>query len=134
MFVFSKGKLKTFNPIKDRPNICAGKVGSWGRNTTRQADGSFTESSKKKVNTEFGMRYNIWRLKTEMNPLHPAAFSKQLAEDHIKSWSNEGDLIFDPFLGSGTTGLVAKKLKRDFIGIEKVEEYFDISQARIGVT
>ena len=130
MFVFSKEKPKAFNPIKDRPNVCAGEVGSWGKNTTRQADGSFTESAKKKVNTEFGMRYNIWRMKTEMKPLHPAAFSEQLAQDHIISWSNEGDTVFDPFMGSGTTGKMAKELGRNFIGIEKVEKYFDIAKER----
>jgi DNA modification methylase len=47
------------------------------------------------------------------------------------SWSNEGDTVFDPFLGSGTTGKVAKQLGRRFIGIEKVEEYFDIAQERL---
>ena len=132
MFVFSKGKPKSFNPIKDRPNVCAGQVGSWGKNTTRQADGSLSERAKGKVNTEFGMRYNIWRMKTEMNPLHPAAFSEQLAHDHIISWSNEGDTVFDPFLGSGTTGKVAKQLGRSFIGIEKVEKYYDIARERLG--
>ena len=131
MFVFSKGKPTTFNPIKDRPNVCAGQVGSWGRNTTRQADGSFTENTRKKVNTEFGMRYNIWRMKTEMKPLHPAAFPEQLAHDHILSWSNGGDTVFDPFLGSGTTGKIATQLNRNFIGIEKVEEYYKIATARI---
>jgi len=133
MFIFSKGKPKTFNPIKDRPNICAGQVGSWGKNTTRLADGSLEERTKGKVNTEFGMRYNSWRLKTEMKPKHPAQFPEQLAEDHIISWSNEGDIVFDPFLGSGTTGKMAKQLNRNFIGIEKVEEYHKIAQARIGV-
>ena len=131
MFILSKGKPKAFNPIKDRKNVCAGQVGSWGKNTTRQVDGSLKERSKGKTNTEFGMRYNVWRLKTEMKPLHPAAFSKQLALDHIKSWSNEGDTVFDPFLGSGTTGVAARQLGRNFIGIEKVKKYFDISQERL---
>ena len=131
MFVFSKGKPKSFNPIKDRPNVCAGQVGSWGKNTTRNSDGSMSERAKGKVNTEFGMRYNIWRMKTEMNPLHPAAFSEQLAHDHIISWSNEGETVFDPFLGSGTTGKLAVQLNRNFIGIEKVEKYFDIAKERI---
>jgi len=132
MFILSKGKPKAFNPIKDRKNVCAGQVGSWGKNTTRQVDGSLKERSKGKTNTEFGMRYNVWRLKTEMRPLHPAPFPEQLANDHIISWSNEGDTVFDPFLGSGTTGKMAKQLNRDFIGIEKVEDYYEIAKARVG--
>ena len=130
MFVLSKGKPKSFNPINDRKNIEAGKIGSWGRNTVRQPDGSFKEN-KRKVNSEYGKRYNIWRIKTEMNPLHPAPFSEQLAHDHIISWSNEGDTILDPMMGSGTTGKMAKQLNRNFIGIEISEKYLDIAKERI---
>lgn len=61
MFVFSKGKLKTFNPIVDRANICAGQIGSWGKNTVTQIDGTKKERTRK-INTEFGMRYNIWKI------------------------------------------------------------------------
>ena len=130
MFILSKGKIKTFNPISDRKNIEAGKIGSWGKNTVRQSDGSFKENSKK-INSEYGMRYNIWRIKTEMNPLHPAQFSEQLAHDHIISWSNEGNIVLDCFMGSGTTGKMAKQLKRNFIGIEISEEYMNIAIERI---
>ena len=77
------------------------------------------------------MRYNIWRIKTEMNPLHPAQFSEQLAHDHIISWSNEGDIVLDCFMGSGTTGKMAKQLKRNFIGIEISKEYINIATERI---
>jgi len=62
---------------------------------------------------------------------HPAQFPITLAKDHIISWSNEGDVVMDPFLGSGTTGVAAKNLNRRFIGIEKDKEYFEISQSRI---
>ena len=130
MFILSKGKPKSFNPILDRKNIEAGKVGSWGKNTVRQKDGSFKENIRK-VNSEYGMRYNIWRIKTEMNPLHPAQFSEQLAQDHIISWSNEGDTVLDPMMGSGTTGKMAKQLNRNFIGIEISQEYMDIAEKRI---
>jgi len=130
MFVFSKGKPKTFNPIKDRPNVEAGKIGSWGKNTSRQIDGSMVERPRK-TNTEFGMRYNIWRIKTEMKPLHPAPFPESLALDHITTWSNESDLVYDPFAGSGTTGLAAKKLNRLFIGSEISKEYAKIANKRI---
>jgi site-specific DNA-methyltransferase (adenine-specific) len=130
MFVFSKGKPKTFNALKDRPNVEAGKIGSWGKNTSRQVDGTMVERSRK-VNTEFGMRYNIWRMKTEMKPLHPAPFPEALAEDHILSWSNAGDLVYDPFLGSGTTALCARRLGRNYVGSEISEEYCLVAKARL---
>lgn len=129
MFIFSKGKPKTFNPIKDRPNIEAGKAPR-GRNTRRQRDGTFKEN-KIKVNTEFGMRYNIWRVKTEMNPIHPAQFSEQIASDHIISWSNEGDLVYDPFVGSGTVAKECILTNRKYIGSEISLEYCLLAEKRI---
>lgn len=130
MFIFSKGKPKTFNPIKDRKNIEAGNIGCRGKNTNRQPNGSFATRVKKIV-AEFGMRYNVWRLQTEMKPLHPAQFPEKLANDHIVSWSNEGDTIFDPLMGSGTTGKMVNLNNRNFIGIEKVEEYYITAVKRI---
>ena len=62
---------------------------------------------------------------------HPAIFPEDLAKDHIISWSNEGDTIFDPFMGSGTTGKMAVLTGRNFIGIERVPEYYEISKNRI---
>ena len=59
-------------------------------------------------------------------------FPEQLAKDHILSWSNEGDIVLDPFMGSGTTGVACKNLDRDFIGIELDENYFNIAKERIG--
>ena len=56
-----------------------------------------------------------------------------MAQDHILSWSNEGDLVFDPFLGSGTTAKMAKLNNRNFIGCEFVEEYYEISMERLGL-
>jgi site-specific DNA-methyltransferase (adenine-specific) len=130
MFVLSKGKPKTFNALKDRPNVEAGKIGSWGKNTSRQVDGTMVER-KRKVNTEFGMRYNIWRIKTEMKPLHPAPFPEELARDHVLSWSNPGDIVYDPFIGSGTTAKVAIETDRKYLGSEISSEYWEIAQKRI---
>lgn len=129
MFVWSKGKPNTFNPIKDRENK---HVGKYANGTIRKKDGSTKPRSKKTLTGEYGQRFNIWnqsphRQKSE----HPAPFPQHLAEDHIISWSNEGDLVFDPFLGSGTTGVAAKNLGRNFIGIELDPEYFQIAKDRI---
>ena len=137
MFVWSKGKPKVFNGIKDRQNKHAGKIGSYGANTVTQADGSKLTRSKK-INADFGMRHNVWAAKTAgqtgeaKKHGHPAMFPEGLARDHIISWSNEGDTVLDPFLGSGTTGVAAKNLNRSFIGIEMDETYFKIAKDRIG--
>jgi len=137
MFVLSKGKPKTFNSIKDRKNVYGGQVGSWGKNTSRQVDGTMVER-KKKIIEEYGQRYNVWTFKTSKNGQedeiayqHPAIFPIQLVKDHIISWTNVGDLVFDPFMGSGTTAKAAIQTERNFIGSEISEEYFNISLKRI---
>jgi site-specific DNA-methyltransferase (adenine-specific) len=133
MFVLTKDKPKTFNPIKDRPNK---HYGTKYHQTVRQADGTTKEGcgKGKKTIKKFGQRHNVWLLRPEMSNTkrcHPAQFPEKLAHDHIISWSNAGDTVFDPFMGSGTTGVVAKTLGRNFIGIEKVPKYFLIAQNRI---
>jgi len=130
MFVLSKGVPQTFHPIMDRKNVYGGKIGSWGKNTVRQTDGTFKENPRR-INTEYGKRYNIWRLLTEMKPLHPAQFPEQLANDHIISWSNEGDLVYDPFMGSGTTAKMAMLNNRNYIGSEISKEYCEIAEQRL---
>ena len=137
MFILSNGKPKTVNLLKDRKNNWAGTE-TFSEITTRQKDGSLLKKSKKKIN-DFGLRFNIWRFlngkgfgqKDEIAYKHPATFPEQLAHDHIISWSNEGDTVLDPMMGSGTTGKMAKLLNRRFIGIEKDPEYFKIATERI---
>lgn len=131
MFIFNKGKLKTFNPIKDKPNKWAGDVRKHLMN--RHKDGT-TKPSKGYTLAKFGQRYNIWEISPQRQRgkgNHPAPFPVQLALDHIHSWSNPGDMVLDPFLGSGTTGVAALQLKRNFIGIEISDEYAEIAKARI---
>jgi DNA modification methylase len=139
MFVLSKGKPKTFNSIKDRKNVYAGHVGSWGKNTSRQVDGTMVER-KKKVIQEYGQRYNVWTYKTSKNGQedeiayqHPAIFPIQLVKDHIISWTKPQDLVYDPFMGSGTTAKASIETQRNFLGSEISQEYFNLSQKRIGV-
>lgn len=132
MFVFSKGKPKTFNPIKDKRNI---RAGDKKHGTIRQRDGSTKkQSSIGKEIAEFGQRHNVWKISTEQsnkNRKHPAQFPEQLVKDHIVSWSDEGDIIFDPFMGSGTTGVACVNTGRRFIGMELEQKYFDIATKRI---
>lgn len=137
MFVFSKNKPKTFNPIKDRLNKNRGKKLT---GTDRQKDGSLKPASGVgKVLGDFGVRFNVWKHQVgkckstsdEIAYKHPAIFPEQLAQDHILSWSNEGDVVLDPFMGSGTTCKMAKMLNRNFIGIEKEPKYYEIAKKRI---
>ncbi len=132
MFVFSKGKPKTFNPIKDRPNKWAGtKL----HGTVRNADGSTKlVSGIGNVIPEYGQRFNVWEMPPEKNSKafgHPATFPESLAQDHILSWSNPGDVVLDPFLGSGTTGKMAIFNGREFIGIDVSPEYCELARKRI---
>lgn len=134
MFVFSKGNPKTFNAIRDRQNKCFGME---IHGTYRQKDGTTIPRGKRWSDEmgikEHGIRHNVWDYPSEKNnkTCHPAVFPFELARDHIISWSNKGDTVLDPFLGSGTTGLAAIDTGRDFIGIEISEEYMKIAKERI---
>jgi site-specific DNA-methyltransferase (adenine-specific) len=130
MFVFTKGKLKSFNPIEDRKNKHGNTLVK--SITVREADGSLHKRSPKNVK-EYGKRFNIWQVSTVKRNKsgHPAPFPEQLANDHIISWSNEGDVVLDCFMGSGTTGKMAVLNNRKFIGIELDKGYFDIAEKRI---
>ena len=134
MFVFSKGIPKTFNPIKDRENKYVGTRGASGRKANGERN-----TGKSEVREKWGQRFNIWNYpiggghsaSDKIAFEHPAIFPEKLAEDHILSWSNEGDVVFDPFMGSGTTGKMAILNNRQFVGIELNEKYFEISKKRI---
>ncbi|PHS02140.1 MAG: site-specific DNA-methyltransferase [Blastopirellula sp.] len=123
MFIFSKGDIGDKGVIKTFP-----KTGKVGKTTRRQKDGSIKRGT---YNIGGGKLSNIWQYAGESKTDHPAPFPENLARDHILSWSNEGDTILDCFMGSGTTGKVAKDLNRSFIGIELDFEYFDIAESRI---
>ena len=128
MFVFSKGTPKTINLIYDKPNLSFGVDKSGvGR---RKIDGT-KKIEKRKPAKEFSRRNNWWYIPPQKGKEHPAVFPEQLANDHIISWSNEGNTVFDPFMGSGTTGKMAVLNNRKFIGIELDNTYFEIAKERI---
>lgn len=139
MFILSKGKPKTINLLKDKKNKWGGKS-TYGEITRREKDGTLTNKGKKIINT-YGVRTNIWKYangkgfatKDKCAYEHPAIFPEKLVEDHIKSWSNQGDIVLDPFAGSGTTAKVSMKLKRDWIYIDSVEKYADIAKKRLNL-
>lgn len=134
MFILSKGKPKTVNLIEDRVNKYAG---TYIHGTSRQVNGDTTKQSGagKRLVKDVGARFNVWNITTVQSPKertgHPAQFPEKLARDHIISWSNEGDTVLDPFMGSGTTGVACLHTGRHFIGFEISEEYCDIAKMRL---
>ena len=133
MFVLSKGTPKTFNPIRDKENKWSG---TQVHGTSRGQDGKiFRKSNDKKTDVaELGCRLNVWQQSGVRSSNerfgHPAPFPEKLVKDHIVSWSNEGDVVLDPFMGSGTTAFCARQLNRRYIGFEISQEYVDMANAR----
>ena len=136
MFVFSKGKPKTFNPIMEE---CKYAGSDKKARTFRHTGDELQEThTKNKVNKE-KIKGNVWYFSTGYNKStkdiiafkHPAIFPEQLANDHIISWSNEGDTVLDIFSGSGTTAKMAKLNNRNYIGFEISKEYCDIAEERL---
>lgn len=133
MFVLSKNKPKTTNLIREK-STANGKITYSG---TTQEKGKFGGYGK--VRNLERDKYNVWEYNVGCNQSscdkiafkHPAIFPEQLAEDHIISWSNEGDTVLDIFSGSGTTAKKCIETNRNFIGFEKVKAYCDISTERI---
>ena len=123
MFVFSKGVPKTFNPLME-PCKCAGQKYD---STCKNMGGENGRTHKTfNINKEKVMG-NIWEIAVAQNKtVHPAVYPIEIPLRHIKSWTNEGDIILDPFMGSGTTALAALQLNRKFIGIEMNEEYYNL--------
>ena len=130
MFIWSKGRPKTFNPIKT-PVKTPNKKYKWKskeKGSAKRERNQITFSKKQKI------KLNIFEyplVGSRETGVHPAPFPGKLAHDHIISWSNKGDTVLDPMMGSGTTGKMAKQLNRKFIGIELDPEYFKIAKDRI---
>jgi site-specific DNA-methyltransferase (adenine-specific) len=137
MFVFCKGKISSFNiEYIDSSSYHL----DWAVNHSYQRS---KNGSKKKINpvkNKKKKKHNIWEYKigrrqhsdvSEIAFQHPATFPEQLANDHIVSWSNENDIVYDPFMGSGTTAKMAHLQKRRWIGSEMSKEYVDLAKKRI---
>ena len=136
MFVFTKGKISTFNPITE-PCKFAGKINKGtirlqnGKTKNKTGYGRHCKDTKPLTNI---WEYSVGYCSTSNDKdvfKHPAVFPEKLANDHILSWSNEGDLVYDPFMGSGTTAKMAILNKRNWIGSEISQEYCEIAEKRI---
>jgi site-specific DNA-methyltransferase (adenine-specific) len=140
MFVFSKGKPNVFNPIKEKCKYVGLKK---NMNVTLKEREYVNEIMRKREEVTFVNEYkiidNVWNFKVGRNNSskdkeafkHPAIFPEELCERHILSWSNEGDLVYDCFMGSGTTAKMAIINKRNWIGSEISKEYCEIAEKRI---
>jgi site-specific DNA-methyltransferase (adenine-specific) len=136
MFILTKETIKTFNLIK-RKNLC---LGFNKLVTDRQKNGELI--ARRYTSPNESPLYNVWYYSsgymktTKDKPAyeHPAIFPERLAQDHILSWSNKGDIVLDPMCGSGTTCKMAKKLGRKYIGIDISEEYCSLSRRRVNAT
>lgn len=140
MFVFSKGKPKTFNPLKIPCKTAGAKYNYATRSSAsskdkksalRSRDQIMVTNSHKYRGNIFG--YDVGKHKGSQDNIwsHPATFPDKLAEDHILSWSNEGDLVLDPMCGSGTTCKMAFVNKRNYMGFDISEEYVTLARERL---
>lgn len=132
MFAFSKGSPQTFNPITEPT-----KYNGLANMKNRGKKGSLEykkvlRTSEKKVGNVFF--YSVGggiSTKDKIAYEHPAIFPEQLVYDQIYTWTSEGDLVYDPFMGSGTTAKVAKAMNRKWIGSEISPEYVHIAERRL---
>lgn len=138
MFVFSKGSPKTTNiSLRERSNKCEDKRTYRKKKFSRNQDGEFNENDY--YVKEMVPDYNVWDFyvgwgnttKDDVAFEHPAIFPEELVKRHIESWTIEGDLIYDPFMGSGTTSKMCLLSKRNYIGSELSKEYCDIEEKRL---
>lgn len=135
MFVFSKGIPKTINLICDRKN----KESRNGDNGTKRLYDGTLKKLKRGGYGNMGRRTNVWQYNIgnghsasdNFAHKHPAIFPEKLAEDHIVSWSLKNDIVYDPFMGSGTTAKMALLNNRRYIGSEISKEYYSLAKKRL---
>lgn len=135
MFILSKGYPKTINLIKDREN----KEARNGDNGTKRLQNGELLQLKRGGYGEFGRRTNVWEYNIgkghsasdEFAYEHPAIFPEKLARDHVRTWSNIGDLVYDPMMGSGTVAKICLLEDRNYIGSEINKAYCKIAEKRI---
>jgi len=131
MFIFSDGKPAIFNPLKVK-TVGSGKKYSWNCNNDYGPKSSKRNREEYSKTKQYKNRFNIWEFNCATSKhTNSAPFPKALVRDHLFSWSNENDLVLDPFFGSGTTGKMCEILNRRWVGIEMSEKYCEIAAKRI---
>lgn len=135
MIILSKGTPKTFHPIKDNTKSKRKYKSNWGRLN----DKMISSTGKKRETKETKIKENIFDYAISFGGAtsdkvafsHPAIFPEKLAQDHILSWSNERELVYDPFMGSGTVAKMCILTNRNYVGSEISKEYCEIAEKRI---
>ena len=135
MFIFSKGKPKTFNPILEEKKYIENRE---NKMYNKSKNGEQIQHEYQSV-SNMKIKNNIWEYNVGLYHYtndkiafqHPAIFPEKLAEDHIISWSNENDIVLDPFMGSGATIKMAILNNRNYVGFEISEKYCEIANKRL---
>lgn len=136
MFCFSKDQPKTFNPITAPTKSAGQKIKAFrvtenGRGNVPDEDIGREVKAERKVGNIFTYNVGTSSSQDKIAFKHPAIFPEKLAEDQIYTWSNVGDIVYDPFLGSGTTAKICCTLNRRWIGSEISKEYVEIAEERL---
>ncbi|MBV6496717.1 MAG: site-specific DNA-methyltransferase [Acidobacteria bacterium ACB1] len=136
MFCFSKGQPTTFNPITEPTKSAGQKITAFritgkGRGNVPDEDIGRKIKSERKVTNIFAYNVGTSSSKDKIAFQHPAIFPEKLVADQIQSWTNQNDLVYDCFMGSGTTAKIAHQLGRRWIGSEISEEYVELANERL---
>lgn len=137
MFCFSKGQPKTFNPITEPTKSAGTKIKAFriterGRGNVPDEDIGRQIKTERKVSNIFTYNVGTSSSKDKVAFNHPAIFPEKLVEDQIRTWTNSGDVVYDCFMGSGTTAKVAQLLDRKWLGSEISEQYVRLANERLG--
>ena len=131
-FAFSKGTPQTFNPITE-PTKYRGLANMKNRGQHGSLDYEKVERTReKKIGNVFC--YSIGggiSTKDKIAYQHPAIFPEQLVIDQMQTWTNTNDLVYDPFMGSGTTAKIAILLGRKWLGSEISKTYVEVAEKRL---
>lgn len=141
MFVFSKGKPKSINLIREKSiyhGIDIRRKGKYTHNVRYKENKAMRNGKNRTSPKPTKIKSHLWYYKTggghsgdALAFNHPATFPEALARDHIYSWSIKGDVVLDPFVGSGTVPKMAIESGRDYIGIDLSAKYCELSRRRI---
>lgn len=134
--ILSKGRPRSVHLIRDKPNKHAGLLRQF---RARRHDGRHREPARAKPVAALGLRGPVWEYVAGYGGTttdryahdHPALMPEAMARDLIVSWSRPGDLVLDPFLGSGTTAKMALLHHRRYLGFEVHRPYFQLAVRRI---